>query len=286
MKEVISKQHNNKQDLPETISPICRSRLGEFMKNNSMRTTCSLACRQVKLSSFTLIELLVVIAIIAILAAMLLPALSAARERAKTASCVAQLKSLGNCIPLYVSDNADWVYCSTGGGARYPNFVGIYLGYTYEGNIFAYRNKGSIKGNENDSMTFFRCPTETWTPPTPKASDLYNRGYYGLQGCNYAMNCWLGQKWDADTYKPRTMASIATPSSMVAHVCCKMKDAATNTTDASRVLFDWDGDNAWNNYHSDKNAVPACFVDGHVEFISNKQFNKDDNLPFRKGLDG
>ena len=62
-----------------------------------------------KRRTFTLIELLVVIAIIAILAAMLLPALNQAREKAMSIKCTALLKELGSIDQFYGNDNDDFV---------------------------------------------------------------------------------------------------------------------------------------------------------------------------------
>ena len=83
--------------------------------------------RWVKLYSFTLIELLVVIAIIAILAAILLPALNSARERAKVSDCISRCKQISSALFMY-ADAYDG-YVPKGWSTNYPH---AFAGNSYE----------------------------------------------------------------------------------------------------------------------------------------------------------
>ncbi len=139
-------------------------------------------------SAFTLIELLVVIAIIGILAAMLLPALNKAREKANAAACLSNMKQWGLAMGMYCDDfNDSMPYEGTSSGID----AGFNLGAWY--NVLStYINSPSLATLYDQTppnipvpgkKSIFTCPSVKRMDPTIPNPPTVNKPYFA-----YAMN--------------------------------------------------------------------------------------------------
>ena len=137
---------------------------------------------------FTLIELLVVIAIIAILAAMLLPALSAARERARQSNCAGKLKQYGLAIHMYSGDHKDFIAFSQGDKIKNESCTRLAAGdesmmILLKGEYFPGHGIWDVDAGER----IFKCPSDS-------ANFVGNRSNGSASSTSYiALHCGPSQ---------------------------------------------------------------------------------------------
>lgn len=230
--------------------------------------------RKCKPKGFTLIELLVVIAIISILASILFPVFARARESARRASCLSNMKQIGLGMMMYVQDNdGKLTFYSMGGNQRpgpengnewYPSSTSTY--WFWPNSIYPY-----VK-----SVQVFICPS------SPNAGVDYGAPatQYGPYTRHYGVN--LGQNYnlfDQGTWvhKGRLLASVKSPAKTYMVMDSSYYTVSATTSKPTNTNYYLPGactfyppdktfpSDCWEGRHFDGNNV--AFVDGHVKWV-------------------
>jgi prepilin-type N-terminal cleavage/methylation domain-containing protein/prepilin-type processing-associated H-X9-DG protein len=194
--------------------------------------------------AFTLIELLVVVTIISLLAAILFPVFARARETARRASCMSNMKQIGLALIQYTQDYDEKMPMQT--AAQINDFAAPGAAMSWQAVLQPY-----VK-----SYQLFRCPSANLAATATAISDT---SYFG--------NAVVLERITGGKFVPLSLAAIPEVSSVIVVQEYISRDNASYlrpawTSDAV-TFFAWLTDNYSNNHFGGGNLL---FVDGHVKW--------------------